>query len=134
MALTRAHIIPIGAFGYQHSCSPRVPSVKVAKQLAAHLIRDGFITMTEPIIALPPDAENLDGIPVPSWDEAVARKPALNGFQLRYIKGFTRICTLYALIHMIWEDGVQLEDVSSKLFSSCQRIVVYIMQVTTAQK
>ena len=132
MACQQAHIIPIAAFSYKRNCSPKTPSAHTAKKLAAEIIKDGFVTMMEPILALPADTGDPTCIPIPAWEKECRPRTALQGFQLKYIKGGTRICTLFSLLALVHFDDVKLQDVSENLYQSCKRIAVYIMPAPTA--
>ena len=106
------------------------PGMALFSVLMEQILRDGFITSSEPLLVLQSrPAENIPLLPTYGNSGDAVKLPT---FSVSYLKGYARVCSLMAILHALWKNGVDVETEHNVLFTSLQIIYVHHMKQATS--
>ena len=123
-APTALHLTALG-FDTDASHKPP-PGMSLFSMLMEQILRDGFITSSEPLLVL--QSRPAETIPLLPAYGHYGGDMKLKTFSVSYMKGCARVSTLMAILHALWKNGVDLETEHNVLFKSLQTIYVHHTQ------
>ena len=122
--------VPVAALGFEADCSLKPPpSVYVFKALASQLYKDGFVTVSEPLVVVQSRDPQMYYLNKTPWHSAAV---PISAFSLGYVKGMARVTSLLAMLHCLHKRGVCIETGLPVLYKTVQ--VVYVLHPAQATK
>ncbi|CAE7275539.1 unnamed protein product [Symbiodinium sp. CCMP2592] len=115
--------LPASLFAYDNCSTAGPVMLHKSKLMAEHILKDGFVSHSEPLFVLPPDK---DCIP--------AATGILPKFSVTYVKGQSRMVTALAILAVMKRDGMELREAAPLLWKSLQRIQCKSIECSDAQE
>lgn len=136
LAQTPPNAFHLAAFAFNDRCSMKPPPGRdAALTLAEHILKHGFVTSGDPILAQHETLDQPVGAAVrPPWSKPVQGE-CLEPFSVAFIKGRARISSLLALLWVMFDGGVtRIAESHKLLWETCCVIWTQHLQQHTKEE
>lgn len=134
LAQTPPSAFHLCAFAFDDRCSMKPPPGKeAAVTMAEHILKYGFVTSGDPILAQHVPADSMTQMKAP-WEKPCEGE-LLEPFSVAFVKGRARITTVLSLLWVMFDGGVTgISEQHKLLFESCSVIWTQHLQQHTKEE
>ncbi|OLP74068.1 hypothetical protein AK812_SmicGene46500 [Symbiodinium microadriaticum] len=104
--------LPASLFAYENCSTAGPVMLHKSKLMAEHILKDGFVTHSEPLFVLPPRVYIFH-------EDTISEAGVFSKFSVSYVKGQSRMVTALAVLAVMKRDGLDVQQ--AELYQSIKQ-------------